>query len=244
MQTTNYPPSIGSPDEAYESAIKLLNKHRPNNILDCPAGHGAFAGRLLDAGFKISCCDILPNTFHLKNVTCDFADLNIELPYSDNSFNAVVCLNGLHRIWARGRAMAEFSRVLEPEGLLILTFCNAANMIHRLLYFLSGVPMIDMVGPPMTQQPNDNTPAASFRFPLTVNHVASLAKHTGMEIIEINSCNLSIKSLLLSPLALGPMMFKLVAPQAYQEIARIKEGSKLHALFSDYTIIALKKTLP
>jgi SAM-dependent methyltransferase len=222
--------------------LKLLDAYHPKRVLDCPAGYGAFTARLITAGFDVSCCDILPRAFQMKEPVCDFADLNESLPYPDSAFDAVVCLNGLHRVWARGRAIAEFSRVLQPGGHLILTFCNAANIIHRLLYALSGVPMIDMVGPPMTQEPYDEAPATSFRFPLTVNHVASVARHASMEIIKIDSCVLSIKSIVLAPLALGPLLFKVFAGRVYRDIACIDDATRFHALFSDFIVIVLRKT--
>lgn len=236
-----YPPAIGSPGQAFAAALRLIRTYHSTRILDCPAGYGAFAGRLLDAGLDVSCCDIRPEDFQLDH-PCEYADLNDKLPYADQSFDAVACLNGLHRVWARGRAMAEFARVLRPGGHLILTFCNASNLVHRLHYLLSGVPMIDMVGPPMTQQPYDAAPAGSFRFPLAVNHVASVAKVTGMEIARVESCMLSLKSVALAPLAMGPVLFRLAVPREYREVACVDVGTRFHALFSDFVLLSLKKS--
>jgi ubiquinone/menaquinone biosynthesis C-methylase UbiE len=241
MIDTDRPSPIGSPEEAFEIAIAQLRDCGAKDVLDCPAGRGALTWRLIEAGLNVTCADIRPESLEISDQTCDFADLNESLPYGEDSFDAIVCLNGLHRVWARGKALAEFSRILRPGGHIVITFCNPGNLSHRLAYFLSGTAMHDMVGPPITQDPYSENPASTYRFPLTVAHIASLADKVSLEITSIGSCNLSMKSLALAPLALGPLLFRAIAPKTFRNKCYLKETTSFHTLFSDFVVVALRK---
>ncbi len=238
---TQPPKAIGSPESAFSSTMNILKNINAKSVLDCPAGHGAFSKQLIEGGFDLTCCDIDPESFNLSDVKCDFADLNKELPYNDNSFDAVVCLNGLHRVWARGRAMREFSRVLKPGGHLIVTFCNPSSITHRLTYLLSGTDLFDTVGPPLTQDPEAENPEATFRYAMSIAHFASSVKSVGMEISSIGSCQLSLSSVCLFPLAIFPLLFHPIAPKRFKETCFTKETSNLSSLFADFLIVSARK---
>src|SRR5262245_23140716 len=49
------------------------------------------------------------------------ADLNAELPYDDDAFDAVVCVNVLYAVAAPARTLAELRRILKPGGALIVS---------------------------------------------------------------------------------------------------------------------------
>ena len=226
MPDISRPSAIGSPEEAFEVALAILKASGAEDVLDCPAGRGAFAWRLIESGVQVTCADIFPKGFEISEKICDFTDLNVSLPYDEESFDAVVCLNGLHRVWARGKAMAEFSRVLRPGGHFIVTFCNPGNLSHRLAYFLSGTAMHDMVGPPITQQPYIDNPASTYRFPLSIAHIASLSDNVSLEITSIGSCNLSLKSLALAPLAIGPLLYRAIASKSFRDKCFLKDDNQ------------------
>lgn len=47
-----------------------------------------------------------------------------DLPFDDDSFDAVVCFEAIEHVEDGGRALAELRRVLRPDGLLLVSFPN------------------------------------------------------------------------------------------------------------------------
>lgn len=235
------PEPIGSPLAAYDATRAIIGKLGVKKILDCPAGRGAFASQLVEAGYDVACADIYPDEFKL-NMPCAFADLNDSLPYADNEFELVTCQNGLHRIWARGRALREFARVTRPGGHVIFTFVNNNNLWRRLIFLLSGSVIHDINGPPHNFYPDAKVPAGQYRYPMSVAQVVSAMTSVGMEIEEVIAFKWSLKSFLLAPLCLLPFLFCIVGPQNYRKYGFLKQANSLPALFGDYLLICGKKT--
>ena len=115
----------------------LLNQPR-GALLDVPAGEGALAARLIEAGFEVSCCDLYPEIFRLEGVDIHQGNLDAKLPFGDQSFAYVTCLEGLEHIENPQQAMREFARVLKPGGHLIVSVPNILNIEERLKWLLHG----------------------------------------------------------------------------------------------------------
>ena len=235
------PEPIGSPLAAYDATRAVIERIGAKKVLDCPAGKGAFAKQLLDAGYEVACADIFPEEFELE-MRCSFADLNDSLPYADGEFDLVTCQNGLHRIWARGRALREFSRVTRTGGHVIFTFVNNNNLWRRLIFLLSGSVIHDINGPPHNFYPDAKTPAAQYRYPMSVAQVVSAMTSVGLEIEGVTAFKWSLKSLLLAPLCVLPILFGLFSPQDYRKYGFLKQANSLSALFGDYLLVYGKKT--
>lgn len=235
------PAPIGSPERAYDIALRILQELRPKTVLDCPAGEGAFSARLLGAGYDVTCCDIAPGQFKVHEVCCEFSDLNVELPFNDSQFDVVTCLNGLHRVWARGRAVKEMARVLKPGGHLLLTFVNNVNVVHRLTFMVTGSIIYNTIGPPHVCLPEAEDPATCYRYPMTVAEVASAVHSVGLEIERVGVLRLSISSLLLAPLALVPLLVRPFVPKTYKRHCFLKETTRWQALFGDYLVVVAKR---
>lgn len=213
--TDRIPHPIGSPVAAFDAAERLIVSLGSKKVLDCPAGQGAFAQRLLDRSIDVECCDIRPAEFRLSGVRCRPCDLNERIPYEDGEFDTVVCLNGLHRIWARGRALSEFARVLQPAGHVIITVPNASNLMRRLSFMTTGVSVPNTVGPPHAFQPDASDPAGHVRVALTIPEVHQTLQAAGLRLVQVTSVVLSKRSLLLAPLALGALA---LAPYARKRL--------------------------
>ena len=61
------------------------------------------------------------NTFFLQ------ADLNNNLPFHEDSFDRIVCVNALYNLKDQEKTLAEFNRVLRPSGVLVLTTSKKGN---------------------------------------------------------------------------------------------------------------------
>ncbi len=122
----------------HDTVVGILEKLPRGALLDVPAGEGALAARLIDIGFDVRCCDLYPEIFRLDGVDIHQGNLDAELPFSDQSFNYVTCLEGLEHIENPQQAMREFARVLKPRGHLIVSVPNILNIEERLKWLLYG----------------------------------------------------------------------------------------------------------
>jgi SAM-dependent methyltransferase len=238
---SNGPKTIGSPSAAVEMAFRRLIALKVRSVLDCPSGRGSLTQRLVDAGLEVIAADIAPEQLEVSGVPCVKADLNQRIPLEDGRFDALACLNGLQRVWARGRALCEMARVLRPGGYLVLTFVNNTNLVHRLTFFLSGSIVHNTVGPPHVSDPKAEDPATCYRYPMTIANVLSGLIAVGLEVKEIKSVQLSRGSLILSPLAVLPWALAPLLPSTYKRFCYLREASRLQILFGDYLLVVARK---
>jgi ubiquinone/menaquinone biosynthesis C-methylase UbiE len=122
----------------HDTVVGILRTLPRGAVLDVPAGEGALAARLIDAGFEVRCCDLYPEIFRLDGVDIHQGNLDEELPFADQSFDYVTCLEGLEHIENPQQAMREFARVLKPRGRLIVSVPNILNIEERLKWLLYG----------------------------------------------------------------------------------------------------------
>jgi SAM-dependent methyltransferase len=240
------PKAIGSPPGAFKIALDVLKKIGAKKILDCPAGEGPFSRLLIDNGYNIVSGDVYPDQFKLSEISCDFVDLNDKLPYEDDAFDAVACLNGLQRIWARGRAMSEFARVIKPGGYAIISFPNNSDIRRRLLFMLTGSVTWNVIGPPNACSPEVENPASCFRYPMTLANVLSAVTSVGMKYKSVHSTHYSKSALFLLPLVLGPILFSKFSPKKYKnvydkDLFKIDQTSSLDALLGAFLVVVAQK---
>jgi ubiquinone/menaquinone biosynthesis C-methylase UbiE len=122
----------------YETVLGIVQNLRAGKLLDVPAGEGALAARLLEAGFEVDCCDLYPEIFRLKGIDIRQGDLGGTLPYGDSSFDYITCIEGLEHIENPQQAIREFSRMLKPGGHLIVSVPNILNIEERFKWLLHG----------------------------------------------------------------------------------------------------------
>jgi len=123
----------------HETVARVLGaQERRGLLLDVPAGEGALAARLLRAGFEVRCCDLYPQIFRLPGVEIKGGDLSATLPYADESFDFITCVEGLEHIENPQQAVREFARVLRAGGQLVVTVPNILNIEERVKWLLHG----------------------------------------------------------------------------------------------------------
>jgi SAM-dependent methyltransferase len=124
----------------HETVARILGSAQTKRglLLDVPAGEGALAARLLDAGFDVRCCDLYPEIFRLRAVEIKGGDLSGTLPYADETFDFITCVEGLEHIENPQQAIREFSRLLRAGGELVVTVPNILNIEERVKWLLHG----------------------------------------------------------------------------------------------------------
>ena len=122
----------------YDAVAEILSPLPRGRLLDAPAGEGALASRLVGLGFDVWCCELHPDMFRLPGVRIERADLSATLPYDGESFDYVVCVEGLEHIENPCQAVREFGRVMRRGGHLIVSIPNILNIEERLKWLLYG----------------------------------------------------------------------------------------------------------
>ena len=122
----------------HETVEKILENETRGKVLDIPAGKGALALRLKALGHEVFCSDLYPQIFQIEDVEIKRGDLDAALPYADEAFDYIVCVEGLEHIENPANAIREFARVLKSNGLLIVSVPNIMNIEERLKWLFSG----------------------------------------------------------------------------------------------------------
>jgi SAM-dependent methyltransferase len=102
-------------------------------ILDIPAGNGKFSIALQGEGFKVASADInkeLPGYV--------YANMSEPLPFKDDEFDAVSCLEGIEHIIDPALLIKEFQRIVKPGGNILISTPNIQSMFSRLKFICTG----------------------------------------------------------------------------------------------------------
>lgn len=130
--------------------IRELKGARPeiNKVFDAPAGSGALSKFLKEElNLDVTAADIDASKWKYAGAQFQSLDLNERLPFEDNSFDLVVCLEGLKHFGFVNFTLSEFSRILKPGGILVVTIPNDLSLQTRLRYLFTGFVDVDWKGP-------------------------------------------------------------------------------------------------
>jgi SAM-dependent methyltransferase len=104
-------------------------------ILDLPAGNGLLADALRSMGHTVVCGDI-----NRERPDYQYVDMAGPLPFGDDEFDAVICLEGLEHLVDPVRLIAELARVTRARGEIVISTPNVMNFYSRLQYLFTGTP--------------------------------------------------------------------------------------------------------
>jgi ubiquinone/menaquinone biosynthesis C-methylase UbiE len=120
----------------------ILNKR----ILDIGAGRGYMAKRLGDyirdkggdPAHVITACDLYPEYFLYKDISCEKVEFINELPFPKESFDIVYAIEVIEHLKNPYDFIQELFRVIRPGGEIIITTPNTLNLFSRFSYLLTG----------------------------------------------------------------------------------------------------------
>ena len=197
--------------ENHDVVMALVDDLACGDVLDAGCGEGALSVRLRDAGFSVCCCDIDPALMKADGFELKQVDLNTgRIDYSDGSFDCIVSVNCLHRLYNIRNAVSEFRRLLRPGGTLVVSFPNYTNIFRRMRFLLTGTIAKGIARQSFKQVTGE--PAAHFRNPLSIQQVLSTLEAHGFRLEHVTKGRTRRRAILLSPIAL---LVKLVAPVLY-----------------------------
>jgi len=119
---------------------KLILDASHRRVLDIPCGTGALSQLLLDGGREVVSADLCPEGFVVPGRSAVRVNLNAGLPFENESFDAVACVEGIEHIENPHLLAREANRMLRKEGMLYITTPNALSFRSRLSYLLRGYP--------------------------------------------------------------------------------------------------------
>lgn len=172
----------------HDTVLNILKELPRGALLDVPAGEGALAARLIDAGFDVSCCDLYPEIFRLDGVDIHRGNLDAELPFSDRSFDYITCLEGLEHIENPQAAMREFARMLKPGGHLIVSVPNILNIEERLKWLIHGYtshfkPISRAAAERLRAEYDDRVEIAAHVNPIAYSELRYILEKHGFEVL-------------------------------------------------------------
>lgn len=163
------------------TVLSYLPKNFSGRLLDVPAGTGVFTAEryktLSDA--HIDCLDYSSTMLDRYRARIDnrlypqfhFLEGDVgDLPFADNTFDAVLSMNGIHCFPDKERALKELHRVLKPGGLFI--GCTYLKTIQKRSDFFVQhiyVPMGFFIPPFQTPQIFEKQLARGFHIQKFVN---------------------------------------------------------------------------
>ncbi len=106
-------------------------------VLDIPSGEGAFTKRCLSNGRQVVSADCVP-LCTIPDATFSQVDMNKPLPYEDDAYDAIVCIDGIEHIERPFDFVEQCARTLRPGGSFIVTTPNISSLRSRWRWLLTG----------------------------------------------------------------------------------------------------------
>ncbi len=100
--------------------------------LNCGVGHATFLTRLLFPEISVIAADhdfvnlYLARKYLIPGNPCVCLDAELPLPFADNFFSSVLCLDGLHYVRSKRALLKELDRTLEENGLWLFPHLHNA----------------------------------------------------------------------------------------------------------------------
>ena len=124
---------------------ELLLENKSNNqlkqmkVLDLPCGEGAFTNRLLQKKVEVVPSDI-DNALSTNDKIDNFvlSDMEKRLPFENELFSDVVCIDGIEHIEKPFDFIKECNRIIVPSGKIIISTPNISAVRSRWRYLLTG----------------------------------------------------------------------------------------------------------
>ena len=123
----------------HDKVVELFNRYGGHGkLLDAPSGPGVISQKLKEAGFDVVAIDINAHLFCVQGFPCEKADLNFDLPFSNGTFDYILCSNGIEHLENPVHFIRESFRILKEGGKLLISTPNILNLKSRLANLLVG----------------------------------------------------------------------------------------------------------
>lgn len=118
----------------YMKRVEQMTAALPaGRALDIPAGAGQVTQALRQQGHEV-----IPADINGHDSSFVHADMTARLPFEDEAFDIVVCLEGIEHVQRPHDLLGELFRVCKVGGHVILSTPNTASMFSRVQFLFTG----------------------------------------------------------------------------------------------------------
>lgn len=173
-----------------ERVFEIIREDAKGKFLDIGTGKGDLPFMLNKEGFQTYACDVLGEYFAFSStVNFRVADFNkTELPYEDNYFDYVSCVELIEHLENPSALLRKVYRVLKPGGKFILTTPNILNIKSRLRFLFEGA--WEYFREPLLEQANSVGKDAAAHLhisPLRIHEIEYFLASAGFKIEKITT---------------------------------------------------------
>jgi SAM-dependent methyltransferase len=134
------PPELTIIQRAVLERIPRLGLPAGARVLDAPCGGtAALTLGLIERGFDAVGADVNPEAESRLGKAFARVNLDVPLPWPDQSFDAVVSTEGIEHLENHFSFLRELRRILKPAGILVLTTPNITALRSRVRFLGSGL---------------------------------------------------------------------------------------------------------
>jgi SAM-dependent methyltransferase len=181
----------------------LQTKLNGQVVIDIPAGEGKTSAWLHRHGAKVTPLDLFPEFFKVEGMTCQACDLNKSIPLADDLADYVISQEGIEHVSDQSMAFKEFSRILKPQGRLLLTCPNGSALTSKMSNLLGESERYARLMPPNLVDSiwfNSQTAGSKLYyghlFIPTASKIRVLAQIAGLELAKIHFSELKVSNLI------------------------------------------------
>jgi SAM-dependent methyltransferase len=166
-------------------------------VVDVSAGTGFVAGLWHKAGAIVEAYDKFPEIFKSTELKCKEIELNAKLPIESNHADYVLLMETIEHISDQLLLLQELSRILKPNGKLIITKPNNSNFSGRMANFWLESERANLFLPnekTVIGYDNDKTYLGRI-FLIGVQKLRTLAAISDLHIQEVHPNQISVSSI-------------------------------------------------
>ena len=129
---------MGTAPKLHKKIIGFVDKEKRGELLDVPCGKGGLSFRMKEKGFNVTAADLDQTYFEYSDMKFEQVDLNSVLPFGNEQFDLITCIEGVEHLENIYHLFRELARVLKKGGKLIVSTPNILSVFSRLRFFLTG----------------------------------------------------------------------------------------------------------
>ncbi|MBZ9572102.1 class I SAM-dependent methyltransferase [Patescibacteria group bacterium] len=138
-------PKIKRTQAIVKPMLRMLEREGKNlRVLDAGCGDGTVSEVIVRSGYQVWGIDTNPEVLkeaQKRGVKIFEGELEKELPFENESFDAVWCLRVLEHIYHTEHFLKECHRVLKQKGELIVTAQNMTSLTNRIRILFGAYPL-------------------------------------------------------------------------------------------------------
>lgn len=175
-------------DKAFSLVQPFLD--RGARIADVGAGEGFFSKKMgdyvaasgHDPSDSLAACDLFPEFFRYRGITCDAVSMDGLLPYDDGTFDVVCSLEVIEHLEDQFLFTRELLRILKPGGIAIISTPNVLNINSRLRIVHSGFAVLF---DPLLLSSNDPVHTSGHINPVSYYYLAYMLSRAGFADVSV-----------------------------------------------------------